>query len=149
MARILFIDDDPPTLELFEQILKGAGHEVIMARDGVTGIALYRKNPTDLIITDIMMPVKDGMEVINELKRDFPEAKIIAISGTGREERREFFFDVSRILGAKRTFEKPIDPAELLQAIRELVRDEPDLYKAYLVEYNRDSPAALRNIVAS
>jgi len=123
MARILFIDDDEQTLDLFGQILKGAGHEVIMARDGVTGIALYRKNPTDLIITDIMMPVKDGMEVISELKRDFPEVKIIAISGTGREERREFFFDVSRILGAKRTFEKPIDPAELLQAIRELATD--------------------------
>ena len=123
MARILFIDDDVQTLVLFEQILKGAGHEVIMARDGVTGIALYRKNPTDLIITDIMMPVKDGMEVISELKRDFPQVKIIAISGTGREERREFFFDVSRILGAKRTFEKPIDPAELLQAIRELATD--------------------------
>ena len=123
MARILFIDDDEQTLDLFGQILKGAGHEVIMARDGVTGIALYRKNPTDLIITDIMMPVKDGMEVISELKRDFPQVKIIAISGTGREERREFFFDVSRILGAKRTFEKPIDPAELLQAIRELATD--------------------------
>jgi len=72
MARILFIDDDEQTGDLFGQILEGAGHEVIIARDGVTGIALYRKNPTDLIITDIMMPVKDGMEVINELKRDFP-----------------------------------------------------------------------------
>ena len=123
MARILFIDDDEQTVDLFGQILEGAGHEVIIARDGVTGIALYRKDPTDLIITDIMMPVKDGMEVISELKRDFPQVKIIAISGTGREERREFFFDVSRILGAKRTFEKPIDPAELLQAIRELATD--------------------------
>jgi CheY-like chemotaxis protein len=123
MARILFIDDDAHTLDLFGQILEGAGHEVVMARDGVTGIALYRKNPTDLIITDIMMPAKDGMEVINDLKRDFPEVKIIAISGSGREERREFFFDVSRILGAKRTFHKPIDPGELLQAIRQLVPD--------------------------
>src|SRR3989449_4129448 len=121
VAKILFIDDDVQNLDLFGQILEGAGHEVIMARDGVTGIALYRKNPTDLIITDIMMPVKDGMEVINELKRDFPQAKIIAISGSDREARREFFFDVSRILGAKRTFHKPIDPAELLRAIRELV----------------------------
>jgi CheY-like chemotaxis protein len=69
------------------------------------------------------MPVKDGMEVINELKRDFPQAKIIAISGSDREVRREFFFDVSRILGAKRTFHKPIDPVELLQAIRELAPD--------------------------
>src|SRR2546429_9668968 len=85
MARILFIDDDVQTLDLFGQILEGAGHEVIMARDGVTGIALYRKNPTDLIITDIMMPVKNGMEVINELKRDFSQAKIIAISGLDLE----------------------------------------------------------------
>src|SRR5438309_9058143 len=105
MARILFIADDVQTLDLFGQILKGVGHEVIMARDGVAGIALYRKTPTDLIITDIMMPVKDGMEVISELKRDFPQVKIIAISGTGREERRALFSDVSRILGGKRTFE--------------------------------------------
>jgi len=70
-----------------------------------------------------MMPVKDGMEVISELKRDFPQAKIIAISGSDLAERREFFFDVSRILGAKRTFQKPIDPVELLQAIRELAPD--------------------------
>src|SRR5438093_11455022 len=105
MARILFIDDDPPTLDLFGQILKGAGHEVIMARDGVTGIALYLKNPTDLIITDIMMPVKDGMEVISELKRDFPEVKIIAISGTGPDERRALLLDVSRSLGAKRALD--------------------------------------------
>src|SRR5919197_5085790 len=116
MARILFIDDDEPTLDLFGKILEGAGHKVIMARDGVAGLALYRKHPTDLIITDILMPVKDGMHVINELKRDFPEAKIIAISGSDREVRRGFFFDVSRILGAKRTFHKPIDPEELLEA---------------------------------
>src|SRR5437899_12759478 len=108
MARILFIDDDPPTLDLFGQILKGAGHEVIMARDGVAGIALYRKNPTDLIITDIMMPVKDGMEVISELKRDFTEANIIAIYRSSREDRRELFFAVSRIIVAKLTYQKTI-----------------------------------------
>jgi len=123
MARILFIDDDQLTLDLFGQILEGAGHKVIMARDGGAGIALYRKHPTDLIITDMKMPVKDGMHVINELMRDFPDAKIIAISGSDRELMREFFFDVSRILGVKRTFHKPIDPEELLQAIRELAPD--------------------------
>ena len=90
---------------------------------GSQGSRFTGKNSTDLIITDIMMPVKDGMEVINELKQDFPQAKIIAISGSDREVRREFFFDVSRILGAKRTFHKPIDPVELLQAIQELAPD--------------------------
>lgn len=121
MARILFIDDDAHTGVIFKAILEEAGHDVVVARDGVEGLAFYRRNPTDLIITDIMMPVKDGMHVINELKRDFPEARIIAISGSDEDERRQFFFDVSRILGAKRTFQKPVDPAELLAAIKELL----------------------------
>src|SRR5207247_9599740 len=84
MARILFIDDDEQTVDLFGQILERAGHEVIIARDGVTGIALYRKNPTDMMITDIMMPVTDGMELISELNRDLPHAKMIGISGSHR-----------------------------------------------------------------
>lgn len=122
MARILFIDDDAHTGEIFKAILEEAGHQVVVAQDGVQGLALYRKNPADLIITDILMPVKDGMAVINELKRDFPDVKIIAISGSDEDERRQFFFDVSRILGAKRTFQKPVDPGDLLAAIKELLR---------------------------
>ncbi len=122
MARILFIDDDAHTGEIFKAILEEAGHDVVVAQDGVQGLALYRKNPADLIITDILMPVKDGMHVINELKRDFPDVKIIAISGSDEDERRQFFFDVSRILGAKRTFQKPVDPGDLLAAIKELLR---------------------------
>ena len=121
MARILLIEDEEISRVTLARILEAAGHTVVAAEDGVKGMALYRQRPTDLIITDIMMPMKDGMHVINELKRDFPEAKIIAVSGSDREERREFFFDVSRILGAKRTFQKPIDIPELLAAIGELL----------------------------
>src|SRR5438445_13879121 len=117
MARILFIDDDVQTLDLFGQILEGAGHEVIRARDGVAGIALYRENPTDLIITDIMMPVKDGMVVISELKRHCPKLKIIAISGLYRQERRELFFDVSWMLVSMLTVHKSIITVELLLVI--------------------------------
>ena len=121
MARILIIEDEEISRRTLAQILETAGHTVVAAEDGVKGLALYRQRPTDLINTDIMMPVKDGMQVINELKRDFPEAKIIAVSGSDKEERREFFFDVSRILGAKCTFQKPIHPPELLAAIDELL----------------------------
>jgi len=121
VARILLIEDEEISRVTLARILEAAGHTVVAAEDGVKGMALYRQRPTDLIITDIMMPMKDGMHVINELKRDFPEAKIIAVSGSDREERREFFFDVSRILGAKRTFQKPIDIPELLAAIGELL----------------------------
>ena len=121
MASILIIDDEEIFREMLRQILETAGHTVVTAEDGIKGMALYRQRPADLLITDIMMPEKDGMEVINELKRDYPKAKIIAISGSDKEERREFFFDVSRILGAKRTFQKPVDIPELLAAIEELL----------------------------
>jgi len=121
LARILLIEDDEISRVALARILESAGHTVVAAEDGVKGMALYRQRPTDLIITDIMMPVKDGMHVINELRRDFPDAKIIAISGSDEEERREFFFDVSRILGAKRTFQKPLDIPELLAVVGELL----------------------------
>ncbi len=60
-----------------------AGYAVVEAEDGVQGIALYRQQPTDLLIVDIMMPVKDGMTVINDITRDDPQAKIIVVTRRG------------------------------------------------------------------
>ena len=84
MKRLLVIDDDDQMRQMLKQMLERAGYEIIDAPDGQTGIELYRQNPTDLIITDLIMPQKDGMETIIELKRDFPNVKIIAISGGSR-----------------------------------------------------------------
>jgi DNA-binding NarL/FixJ family response regulator len=83
-------------------------------------IKLYRANPTDLIITDLIMPEKEGIETIMELKKDFPDVKIIAISGGGRSK-PESYLNLAKQLGAKRVFPKPIDREELLNAIRELL----------------------------
>jgi YesN/AraC family two-component response regulator len=83
MANILIIDDDQQILNMLSQILKRAGYGVVEALDGKQGLKLYRENPTDLIITDIIMPEKEGLETIMELQRDFPDVKIIAISGGG------------------------------------------------------------------
>jgi len=121
MASILIIDDDDGSRTMLRQILEAAGHTVVEAEDGVQGVAFYRQQPTDLLIVDIMMPVKDGMTVINDITRDDPQAKIIVVTGGGQRGQAEFFCDASRILGAKRTFLKPIDPAEMLAAIEELV----------------------------
>lgn len=121
MASILIIDDDDSSRTLLRQILETAGHEVVEAEDGAQGIARYRRQPTDLLIVDIMMPVKDGMTVINDITRDDPQAKIIVVTGGGQRGQTEFFCDASRILGAKRTFLKPIDPVEMLAAVAELV----------------------------
>ena len=121
MARILVIDDDIQILEMLRQTLEREGYEVIDARDGKEGIRFYREAPTDLIITDIVMPKKEGVETIMELKRDFPDVKIIAISGGGRIG-PENYLQIAKSLGAMHTFTKPIGREKLLAAVRELLK---------------------------
>jgi YesN/AraC family two-component response regulator len=79
----------------------------------------FRKNPTDIIITDIVMPEKNGMEAIKELRRDFPDVGIIAISGGAQVGPYSFLMTAQR-LGADKVFAKPIDHGELSAAIQEL-----------------------------
>jgi len=81
MARILVIDDDPDMRAMLEQTLKAAGHEVVLAGDGREGMERHRTSPADLVITDLFMPIQDGMETIRELRSGFPEVAIIAMSG--------------------------------------------------------------------
>jgi YesN/AraC family two-component response regulator len=120
MVRILIIDDDPQILDMLGQTLEREGYGIVKALNGKEGIKLYRENHVDLIITDIIMPEKDGIETIFELKKDFPDLKIIAISGGGRIEPEEYLF-VAQKLGVQRTFAKPVARAELLKAVRELL----------------------------
>jgi DNA-binding response OmpR family regulator len=120
MANILIIDDDPQILDMLGQTLKREGHDVVEALDGKEGLKLYRKNPTDLVITDLIMPEKEGIETIMELLRDFPGVKIIAISGGGQID-AEQYLSIARNFGIQRTFAKPIARAELLKAVRELL----------------------------
>ena len=84
MARILVIDDEPYILLMLKKMLEKDGHEVDMALNGMEGIKLFEKNRFDLLITDIIMPEKEGLEIIMELKKENPGLKIIAISGGGR-----------------------------------------------------------------
>ena len=81
MARILVVDDDQDMRKLLRKTLEKAGYEVVEAPDGVKATRVYQQNPADIIITDIFMPEKEGLELIQEVKRNFPGAKIIAISG--------------------------------------------------------------------
>ena len=119
MARILIIDDDVQILKMLRKTLEHEGHEVIDAANGNKGLRLYREDPTDLIITDIIMPEKEGIETIVELRREFPEVKIIAMSGGGHGE-AESYLHMAKGLGAQRTLTKPFGMEELLEAIRAL-----------------------------
>jgi DNA-binding NtrC family response regulator len=120
MARILVIDDDIQILEMLRQTLEHEGYEVIDAHNGKEGMKLYREAPTDLIITDIIMPEKEDIETIMELKQDFPDVKIIAISGGGRIGAKECLH-LAKKLGARRTFTKPVPRQDMIKAVKELL----------------------------
>jgi len=120
MASILVIDDDEQILRTLHQVLEIEGHEVVDASNGKEGIRLFKENGADLIITDIVMPEKEGLETITELRRDFPDVKIIAISGGGRVD-PESYLKLAKGFGALRTLTKPFEREELLEAVRELL----------------------------
>lgn len=119
MPRVLVVDDDDEVREMLRQMLERKGYEVTTAADGKQGIARYREDPPDLIVLDIVMPEKEGLETIMELRRDDPGVKIIAISGGGRIGPQSYI-EVARALGAQRTFAKPFDRQEFLAAVRDL-----------------------------
>lgn len=105
---------------MLRMTLEDAGYEVEDAPDGKKGVMLFRENPTDIIITDILMPEREGIETILELRKDFPGIKIIAISGGGRFKSPNTFLTMAEHFGAARTFSKPIRQRELLSAVQEL-----------------------------
>ena len=123
MAVILLIEDDAPVRTIIRRMLERRGHDVIEAPDGDTGIELYSDNSTDLVITDIIMPKKEGLETIKEIRRIDPDVKIIAISGGGKV-RGSYYLDLAVKFGAKRTFEKPFTWKELTDTVAELLSED-------------------------
>jgi DNA-binding response OmpR family regulator len=122
MGLILIIDDDDQIRRVLRKTLERDGYDVVDAPNGKEGIKLFRENPADLVITDLIMPEKEGIETIRELRRDFPEVKIIAISGGGRIG-PDSYLKMAKGLGAQRTLTKPLDGDELLKTVRELVNE--------------------------
>ena len=125
MVRILIIDDDADLRTTLRAILEQAGYVVVEAHDGHEGLTSYEAAPTDLIITDLLMPEQDGLETITALRRINPHVKIIAISGGGQTGRLDFLQTAS-VLGAQRTLYKPFNRQTLLAAVRDLTRGEDE-----------------------
>jgi len=125
MARILVIDDTAVVRAMIRRWLELEGHEVVEASDGDVGIQLFREQPADLVITDLIMPTKQGIEVIQELREEFPEVKIIAISAGGQLEQEEQLKQAEQF-GASRTFKKTSNWKEIIQVVEELLSSESD-----------------------
>lgn len=120
MKHILIIDDDDQMRKLIRSFLERAGFEVEEAANGRLGMAVMRRCAVDLVITDLIMPEQEGLETIGMLKQDFPQVKIIAISGGGRIG-PDAYLPAAAALGADRIFIKPFARSALVATVRELL----------------------------
>lgn len=120
MARILLIDDDDDMRTMLSLTLTHFGHTVVEAHNGKEGLKLFPKANVNLVMTDMVMPEKEGIEVIIELRKINPELKIIAMSGGGRGSGRSYLV-AAKALGATKVLSKPFSNEDLLAAISELM----------------------------
>jgi len=116
MKSILLVDDDDLSRGAVQKMLERAGYLVSSTGDGRSALEQYRSNPTSLVITDLIMPDIDGLEVIQELRRINPSVRVLAISGGGRVEAEEYL-SVARKFGAVEVLSKPFTGQELKKAV--------------------------------
>jgi DNA-binding response OmpR family regulator len=121
MARILVIDDDPLMRSLIVRTLGEAGHELREAVDGEKGLALALAETFDVVVTDILMPGKEGIETIRELRQARPDIGIVAISGGGSHHLMDFL-QFARQFGADQAIAKPFRAADLVAAVDAALR---------------------------
>jgi DNA-binding response OmpR family regulator len=116
MQKILIIDDDSLVRDTLLRILQRKGYEVLVAADGRHGVQTYRRENPDLVITDLIMPEKEGLETIREIRSTRCDAKIIAISGGARLGNMDYL-EMAGKLGASEIIAKPFDPSELITLV--------------------------------
>lgn len=122
MGRILIIDDDYHILKMMKKMLERAGFEVELALNGIEGIRAFKNTQADLVICDIIMPEKEGLETIREMKRLYPDLKILAMSGGGRVSSKNYL-NTASAFGATRTMGKPFSQKQMVSTVKELMSD--------------------------
>jgi DNA-binding response OmpR family regulator len=123
MANILLVEDEENLRSMLRIVLEDAGHEVAEAGNGKEVVEIYRRRPPDLLITDIIMPDEEGIETIIKVRKNFPHAKIIAMSGGGRTGTPNYL-DLARKLGANHILAKPFSNRDFLSGIEMVLRHE-------------------------
>jgi CheY-like chemotaxis protein len=119
-VRVLVIEDDADLRKLIHDYLEYEGYQVVTANDGREGLERQRACPADLVVTDIFMPGKEGIQTIFDLRLEFPHTKIIAMSGGGININDMDYLTVARQVGAARLLKKPFRLEQLGEAVREL-----------------------------
>lgn len=124
MATILIIDDQIEMRKLLRRALESFGHQVQEADDGKQGMALCRDALPDLILTDIFMPEKDGLETIRELRKDHPRLKVLAMSGGGTLGNMDVL-RIARAMGAYKVLAKPFSMIDLKETVAAALATDP------------------------
>lgn len=122
MALVLIVDDDPQMLRLLTDVVEMEKHDVLLAQDGAQAIDYFSHQVPDLVITDILMPKKEGLELISELKEKFPDIKIIAYSGGGSSDPQSYL-EFASGMGADKVFSKPMPLNDLRHEIKALLAE--------------------------
>jgi DNA-binding NtrC family response regulator len=120
MSRILIVDDNINLRGILRQILESAGHQVREASNGVEAMKVLSEGPAELVITDVIMPDKEGIETVIEIRKIFPDMKIIVMSAGGRFG-PEDYLETATVFGANRTIAKPFSRNDILKTVQELI----------------------------
>jgi len=118
--RVLVIDDDAELRSTLGETLTAAGYTVLLAADGDEAAPYFENIPPDVVVTDIFMPNKDGLDVIVDLRKAFPWVRVIAMSGNPSKEN---LLHTASLIGAVETIAKPFLPNRLLTAVRTVLQD--------------------------
>lgn len=121
MAKILIVDDEASIRMMLTHMLEKDGHEVIVAEDGLQGIDLYRETLPDLVISDLVMPNKNGIDMILELKKEYPELRMVAISGGGGITGAFDYLPTAKLVGADTILKKPFGIQDLRDALQSVL----------------------------
>ena len=122
MPRILVIDDEKMVCDTLAMILQRGGHEAHCVERATLGMRVFRKDPFDMVITDIFLPDMDGLEVVRQLHSEFPDTPIIAMSGGG-QVLQEDFLPAARRMGAAQVLHKPFNATDLLGMVSEVFEE--------------------------
>jgi len=120
MARVLVVDDEETIRGALARALQRVGHEALEAENGLDALQLMKTEPVDLVVTDLVMPELDGLELIKELARERPGIKVIAISGGGVWDKQSLLATAG-MLGALVSLEKPFELADFLAMVEEVL----------------------------
>ncbi len=121
VPTVLVIDDDETIRQLLVALLDEINCTVLSADNGLVGLDIIKENSVDLVVTDIIMPGMEGLELVRRIKKRYPETKIIAMSayrGSGKLD----YLKHAQAFGVDETFQKPFEPVQFLETVRELTQ---------------------------